>query len=63
MGPEGKTLGKCLLCGKYERLSQQHVRLVPSLKDYRLPICLTCHRVVTRYEDEIEKAMKHVGSP
>ncbi len=54
MAQDSKTLGKCLLCGKRVSLTAHHVRLVPELGSYKMPICGPCHTVVTRYEDEVQ---------
>src|SRR2546421_8018035 len=50
-----KTLGVCPLCGLHGPLTQQHVRFVPGLDDYRIMICQSCHAIVTRYEEELKK--------
>ncbi len=57
---DSKTLGTCPLCGQYGKLTAQHVRLVPELAGTRLMICRACHDLVTRYEDEVEKARRHL---
>ena len=61
MPDKGKTLGTCPLCRAYGALTQQHVRLVPELRGYRVLLGRACHDVVTQYEDEIGKAIRHAG--
>jgi hypothetical protein len=60
MTQNAKTLGPCRTCGDYGSLTMQHVRLVPELESFKIPLCQNCHLVVTRYEDEITRAIDHV---
>lgn len=62
MTEKGKTLGNCHACDTYGSLTMQHIRLVPDLKGYKIPLCERCHKIVTRYEDEVSKARKHITS-
>jgi len=54
-----KTFGKCPLCGQHRPLTQQHVRLVAELKGRKMMICGPCHKIVTRYEDEVQRMKQH----
>ena len=57
---KAKTLGNCPACDTHGSLTMQHVRLVPELKGYKILLCERCHTIVTRYEDEIFRALEHV---
>ncbi len=61
MTENAKTLGECGTCGEYGSLTMQHVRLVPELQSYKIPLCERCHKVVTRYEDKVSKAINHIA--
>ncbi len=60
MTQEAKTLGECIGCDNYGSLTMQHIRLVPELDSYKIPLCDDCHKIVTRYEDEVLKALSHL---
>ena len=62
MTEKSKTLGRCPACDTYGSLTLQHVRLVPDLKGYKIILCERCHKIVTRYEDEVSEARKHLRS-
>jgi hypothetical protein len=62
MNEESKMLGKCPGCDEYGSLTMQHVRLVTELEGMKIPLCINCHRIVTRYEDEVLKAIKHINN-
>lgn len=61
MAQRSKRLGTCPLCRKYRPLTEQHIRFVAGLEGYRFLICRPCHDIVTNYEDEVQKAFRHLG--
>ncbi len=61
MTPEAKTLGECPTCGIYRALTMHHVLGVPDLKNYKILLCELCHKTITQYKIEIDKALKYLG--
>lgn len=60
MTGEAKTLGECPTCGIYRSLTMHHIRGVPDLKEYKIPLCEPCHKIITQYENEMDKALKYL---
>jgi C4-type Zn-finger protein len=54
----GKILGTCPICKKYSRLTRQHIKHIPGLDSYQIMICDSCHKIISGYEAEIERALK-----
>jgi len=63
VGEAGKTFGTCPLCKQHGRLTQQHVRFVSDIKGTRIMICRSCHDIVGRYEDEVQKIRQYLAGP
>jgi len=61
MTQTSKTFGTCPLCDRHGPLTQQHIRLVPELKGHRIMICRSCHDIVSRYEEEVQKVGHHMA--
>ena len=58
---EPKMLGTCPVCRSYGALTQQHVRIIHELSGYRVTLCRKCHDTITQYEEEILRALEHIG--
>jgi hypothetical protein len=41
-------------------LTRQHIKHIPKLEGYQIMICDTCHKMISEYEAEIERALQYL---